>query len=84
MVVASIRLAGAVLVSALCVIPAATGRFVGRSLSGVVGWAIAAGVGGVALGFVGGHALDWPEGAAIVLALAMLLLAAFGARRLRG
>jgi zinc transport system permease protein len=71
-VVAAIRLAGVVLVSAFLVIPAATGRMIGRSLAGVVGWAMLFGVLGVLLGFVGGHALDWPEGATIVLTLALL------------
>jgi zinc transport system permease protein len=69
-VVASIRLAGVVLVSAFLVIPAATGRIVGRSLVGVVGWAMLMGVLGVWLGFAVARQLDWPEGAAIVLVLA--------------
>jgi zinc transport system permease protein len=74
-VVAAIRLAGVVLVSAFLVIPAATARLVGRSLAGVVGWAMLMGVGGVAFGFEGAHALGWPEGAAIVLALALQFVA---------
>ncbi len=82
-VVAAIRLAGVVLVSAFLVIPAAAGRMLGRSLGGVVGYAMAAGVLGVFLGFVGAHALEWPEGAAIVLALALLLIAAAGVKRAR-
>lgn len=69
-VVAAIRLAGVVLVSAFLVIPAATGRILGRSLTGVVGWAMLSGVVGVGFGFIGAHALAWPEGAAIVLTLA--------------
>jgi zinc transport system permease protein len=83
-VVASIRLAGVVLVSAFLVIPAATGRLVGRSLGGVVGWAMAFGVGGVLLGFVVAHSLAWPEGAAIVLMLAALFAFAIMLSRLRG
>jgi zinc transport system permease protein len=71
-VVAAIRLAGVVLVSSFLVIPAATGRLLGRSLAGVVGWAMLFGVLGVVLGFIAGHALDWPEGATIVLTLAVL------------
>ncbi len=82
-VVAAIRLAGVVLVSAFLVIPSAVGRLAGRSLAGVAGWSMAAGLVGVAIGFVLGHALDWPEGAAIVLALAAELGIGLGLRRLR-
>ena len=82
-VVASIRLAGVVLVSAFLVIPAAAGRLLGRSLAGVVLWAMGAGVVGVFVGFVVAHRLEWPEGAAIVLMLAVLFLGAAGARRVR-
>jgi len=82
-VVAAIRLAGVVLVSAFLVIPAAAGRIVGRSLGGVVGWAMTAGVVGVLLGFVVAHALEWPEGAAIVIVLAFLLSLSVAVKRLR-
>jgi zinc transport system permease protein len=82
-VVAAIRLAGVVLVSAFLVIPAAAGRLIGRSLTGVVGWAMLMGVLGVSLGFVVAHRLEWPEGAAIVLLLAAIFAAAAGWRRLR-
>jgi zinc transport system permease protein len=82
-VVAAIRLAGVVLVSAFLVIPAAAGRILGRSLGGVVGWAMMAGVTGVLAGFVVAHALEWPEGAAIVIVLAALLALAAGAKQLR-
>ncbi|MBL8610450.1 MAG: metal ABC transporter permease [Myxococcales bacterium] len=82
-VVASIRLAGVVLVSAFLVVPAATGRLMGRTLSGVVGFAMGAGVLGVFLGFLVAHQLAWPEGASIVLTLAALFAASVGLRRLR-
>ncbi len=72
-VVAAIRLAGGVLVSAFLVIPAATGRILGKSLASVVGWAMLFGVAGVLLGFVVARRLDWPEGATIVLVLASQL-----------
>jgi len=83
-VVAAIRLAGVVLVSAFLVIPAAAGRLIGRSLTGVVAWAMLMGVLGVLLGFVVAHRLEWPEGAAIVLLLAAIFVSAAGFRRLRG
>jgi zinc transport system permease protein len=82
-IVAAIRLAGVVLVSAFLVIPPATARFFGRSLGGLVGWAVGAGIVGVLLGFVAAHALGWPEGASIVLALALELLLGFAFRRVR-
>jgi zinc transport system permease protein len=76
------RLAGVVLVSAFLVIPAAAGRLIGRSLTGVVGWAMLMGVLGVGLGFVVAHRLEWPEDAAIVLLLAAIFAAAAGWRRI--
>jgi len=80
-VVAAIRLAGVVLVSAFLVIPAAGGRLLGRSLVGVAGWAMLSGVVGVLAGFLVAHRFEWPEGAAIVLMLAMLFASAASARR---
>jgi len=82
-VVAAIRLAGVVLVSAFLVIPAAGGRVLGRTLAGVAGWAMLSGVVGVGLGFVVAHRFEWPEGAAIVLMLALLFAGAVAFRRLR-
>jgi zinc transport system permease protein len=82
-VVAAIRLAGVVLVSAFLVIPAAAGKLLGRSLAGVVGWAMLLGVAGVATGFIVAHQLEWPAGASIVLVLAVLFASAAGVRQLR-
>jgi len=82
-VVAAIRLAGVVLVSAFLVIPAASGKLLGRSLGGVVAYAMGMGVFGVFLGFVVAHDLGWPEGASIVLTLAAQFTAAIVVRRLR-
>lgn len=82
-IVAAIRLAGVVLVSAFLVIPAAAGRLLGRSLVGVVGFATLASVVGVLVGFVTAHNLDWPAGATIVLALAAVFVAAAGVRQAR-
>ncbi len=80
-VVAAIRLAGVVLVSAFLVIPAATGRVLGRTLASVVMWAMGFGVLGVLMGFVVARRLDWPEGATIVLCLAAQLSVVALARR---
>lgn len=82
-IVAAIRLAGVVLVSAFLVIPAAAGRIIGRSLIGVVAWAMLASVLGVIVGFMVAHRADWPAGATIVLVLAMTFAGAVGFRRIR-
>jgi zinc transport system permease protein len=82
-VVAAIRLAGVVLVSAFLVIPPAAGRSLGRSLAGVAGWAMAAGVVGVLAGFFIAFRLRWPAGAVIVLVLAALFATAAGVKRAR-
>lgn len=75
-VVASIRLAGVVLVSAFLVVPAATGRALGRTLGVVVLSAMGAGVLGVWGGFLAAHRFECPEGAAIVLVLVAEFVAA--------
>ncbi len=82
-VVASIRLAGVVLVSAFLVIPAATGKLMGRSIASVVGHAMLAGVLGVLIGFASAHELEWPVSAMIVLVLSALFLSAVALRRVR-
>lgn len=82
-VVAAIRLAGVVLVSAFLVIPAAGARLLGRTLAGVAGWAMLTGMLGVSFGFLAAHRLEWPEGAAIVLTLAVLFATAVVLSRIR-
>jgi zinc transport system permease protein len=82
-VVAAIRLAGVVLVSAFLVIPAATGKVVGRSLSRVVGLAMLSGIFGVFSGFDVANRLEWPAGATIVLSLAAQFLLAVVFRKAR-
>ena len=82
-VVASIRLAGVVLVSAFLVVSAAAGRLLGQTLAGVVRWAMLLAVLGVLVGFLVAHALIWPEGASIVLVLAGEFALAAAYRRLR-
>lgn len=82
-VVAAIRLAGVVLVSAFLVIPSAAGRVLGRTLGGVVRWAMLMGVLSVSIGFFAAHKLEWPEGAAIVIMLSLLFAASVSFRRLR-
>jgi ABC-type Mn2+/Zn2+ transport system permease subunit len=82
--VACVRLVGALLTTALFVIPAATGVLLGRTLPQVMAWgvacALAGGVGGLYLSY---HVPAVPSGAGIVLCCALPYLAArvFAPRR---
>ncbi len=82
-VVAAIRLAGVVLVSAFLVVPAATGKMLGRTLPRVIGLAMLSGVLGVLSGFDLGNRLEWPAGATIVLSLSAQFVLAVVAVQLR-
>lgn len=75
--VACVRLVGALLTTALFVIPAATGVLLGRTLTKVMAWGVACAL----LGGVGGLYLSYyvpgvPSGAGIVLCCALPYLAA--------
>ncbi len=82
--VACVRLVGALLTTALFVIPAATGVLLGRTVPQVMGWgtvcALLGGVGGLYLSY---YAPAVPSGAGIVLCCALPYLAAriFAPRR---
>lgn len=82
--VACVRLVGALLTTALFVIPAATGVLLGRTVPQVMAWgagcALLGGVGGLYLSY---HAPAVPSGAGIVLCCALPYLAArlFAPRR---
>jgi len=75
--VACVRLVGALLTTALFVIPAATGVLLGRTVPQVMAWgtacALAGGVGGLYLSY---HVPAVPSGAGIVLCCALPYLAA--------
>ena len=82
--VGCVRLVGALLTTALFVIPAATGVLLGRTLAGVMAWGAAVAVlGGIAGLYLSYHAPDVPSGAGIVLccALPYLLARLFAPRR---
>ncbi|MFM9001636.1 MAG: metal ABC transporter permease [Opitutia bacterium] len=69
--VACVRLLGALLTTALLVLPAATGALLGRSLAGAMGWAVAcAAAGGSAGLLLSYHFEGLPSGAGIVLGCA--------------
>jgi zinc transport system permease protein len=80
-IVASIKLVGVILVSALLVIPAATGQLAARSIRGMLMIAI----GSALVAVVAGLWLSWisnlPSGATIVLLAAGIFFIAFAARR---
>jgi zinc transport system permease protein len=80
-IVASIKLVGVVLVSALLVIPAATGQLAARSMRGMLAISIATAL----IAVIAGLWLSWlsnlPSGATIVLLAAIIFFAAFLVRR---
>ncbi len=69
-IVVSLKIVGALLVEALVIVPAASGRNLARTMTGYVAWSVAAatiaGLGGLALS----TELFVPSGGAVVLALA--------------
>jgi len=76
--VSCVRLLGALLTTALLVMPAATGVLLGRSVAGAMGWAVACAAGGGAAGLLLSYHVDAsvPSGAGIVLGCAVPYLAA--------
>ncbi len=86
-IVASVKLVGAVLAMAFLIVPAATARLWSRTLLGQTIGAITLAVAAVVLGLWGSYQFDLPSGPAIVLAqAAMFFLAAIrpGSGRFRG
>jgi ABC-type Mn2+/Zn2+ transport system permease subunit len=75
--VSCVRLVGALLTTALFVIPASTGVLLGRTLPRVMAWAAACAVGGGVAGlYLSYHVPAVPSGAGIVLCCALPYLAA--------
>lgn len=68
-VVAAMKLVGAILVSALLVVPGAMALFVSKRFAGVRIASLAIGVAAVLLGLIASYALDLPSGAVIALIL---------------
>ena len=71
-IVVSVKTVGVVLVSSFIVIPAATARMLGRTLSGVAVWAFGIGVGAAALGLFLSYHLNVASGATIILTLGVV------------
>lgn len=78
-IVVSLKIVGALLVEALVIVPAASGRNLARTMAGYVGWSVVAatvaGLGGLALSTV----FFVPSGGAVVLALAGIFFATLAA-----
>jgi zinc transport system permease protein len=82
-IVASIKLVGVVLVSALLVIPAATGQLAARSMTGMLAISIATALFAVVAGLWLSWISNLPSGATIVLLAAALFFVAFAVRRFK-
>jgi zinc transport system permease protein len=66
-VVVAVKTVGVVLVSSFVVIPAATARLVGKTLSRTTGLALVIGTVGAAVGLIASYHLDTPAAATIIL-----------------
>jgi ABC-type Mn2+/Zn2+ transport system permease subunit len=75
-VVASIKLVGVILVTALLVMPGAGAKVLTTNFAALIGISIAAGVSSVVIGLVAAYLLDVSPGAAIVLVLFLFFLLA--------
>ncbi|MBC7247717.1 MAG: metal ABC transporter permease [Actinobacteria bacterium] len=82
-IVVSIKLVGIILVSALLVIPAATGMQLSRNYRGVMALSLVTGLAAVLLGLYVSFHYDVASGSAIVLVLFALFLLAFSAAAVR-
>jgi zinc transport system permease protein len=80
-IVVSLKIIGALLVEALVIVPAASGRNLARTMRSYLGWsvltAVAAGLGGLALS----TCFLVPSGGAVVLSLAILFFVTLGSAR---
>lgn len=70
-IVISVKTVGIALVSAFVVIPAATGRMLGKRLASVALWSVGIGAGGSALGLLASYHLNVASGATIILTLGL-------------
>lgn len=76
-IVVSIKLVGIILVSALLVIPGATGLQLSRNYRGVLVGSVLSGLASMALGLYLSYRADIPSGATIVMVMFVFFLAAF-------
>ena len=78
-----IPIAGALLISAIMVLPAAIGMRVGKSFNIVILVSVLVGFVGMIGGLTGSYYLDTPPGATITLGFILLFLVINGIRQLR-
>lgn len=83
-IVASIKLVGIVLVSALLVLPAATANLVARTYGKVLAISVLSGIVSVVTGLMLSYRFDLPSGATIVLCACLIFFICLTASRLRG
>ena len=74
LVAVAIKVVGALLITALLIIPAATGRFGGQTPEAMALSSVLAGIGAACLGLFGSFSFDTPTGPSIVVAALILLL----------
>jgi zinc transport system permease protein len=83
-VVVSMRIIGLLLISALMILPNATGQLLGRSFAATIRWAVAIGVACAVVGVTASFYAGTPSGATIVLVAITCFLLAAGVQGLRG
>jgi zinc transport system permease protein len=83
-IVASIKLVGIVLVSALLVLPAATANLVARTYGKVLAFSILSSIVSLVTGLVLSYRLDLPSGATIVLCSCFIFFVCLAVSRIRG
>jgi zinc transport system permease protein len=83
-VVLSVRVVGVILVSSYLIIPAATARFMGRTLASMTLVSVALGVSGSIAGLIISFYVDVPSGATVILTLAAAFTVTAAAHALRG
>ena len=83
-IVASIKMVGVILVTALLVIPGATARLLTSNIVALIALSVTVGVVSVLAGLTGAYVLDLSPGASIVLVLFVLFLVALAVSARRG
>lgn len=82
-VVMSMRVIGLLLISALMILPNATGQHLGRSFRACTVWAVIIGIFSGAFGVVSSYQLDTPSGGTIVLTAVVIFLLVASAESVR-
>jgi zinc transport system permease protein len=83
-IVASIKLVGIVLVSALLVLPAATANLIARTYGKVLAFSILSSIVSLVIGLALSYRLDLPSGATIVLCSCSIFFLCLAVSRIRG